>query len=186
MPLQGAAEPWYRRRAILAAVVLFVAVTVLRALVDSPREAITVLYVIPIAIVAIELGLAAGIAAAVISFVAFVVWDQVSDAGVTAVGYLSRACAFAGIAVVVGTLAERLRLAERRVSRMAEAEDFSSTVVQTLTVAHLALERGEIAEAREAVSQTLRAAVGMVGDHLPDDLRPGDFRVAPRDAGREA
>ena len=186
MPLQGAAEPWYGRRAILAALVLFIAVTVLRAVVESPREAITVLYVIPVAIVAIELGLVAGLVAAVVSFAAFVVWDQVSDAGVTAIGYLSRAGAFGGIALVVGTLAERLRHAERRVSRLSEAEDFSSSVVQSLTVAHLALERGETAEARDAVGQTLRAAVGMVGDHLPDDVRPGDFRVAPRDAGREA
>src|SRR5688500_5980489 len=154
MPQQCAAEPWYRRRAILAAVVLFVAVTVLRALVESPREAITVLYVLPIASVAIAPGPAAGPVAPVVPLAAYVYWDQVTVAGVTAVGYLSRAVAFGGIALVVGTLADRLRRAERRVARMSEAEDFSTSVVQTLTVAHLALERGEIAEAREAVAQT--------------------------------
>ena len=185
MPLQGAAEPWEDRRALLVAVVLFAAITVLRVIVESPREAITVLYVIPVALVAVQYGLVAGLVAALVAFAAFAIWDQASDAGVTAIGYLSRGGAFVGVGAVVGLLSERLRRAERRVARLADAEDFSSSVVQELTVAHLALERGETAEAREAVARTLRTAVAMVGDHLPDDPRPGDFRVTPGD-GREA
>ena len=169
---------------LLAALALFAAVTLVRFVVEGADEGVTLLYVIPVALLAVELGLAAGLAAAVVASIAFVIWDVAEDAGVGAVGYATRMIGFFAVGALVGALVERLRRAERRVASLAAAEALSSTVLQELTVARLALDRGDAAAGGAAVERALDSARRLLEERLPDDPRPGDFLTSDDPAAR--
>jgi PAS domain S-box-containing protein len=109
----GNSEARARGRALAGIVVLFAAVTVLRFVDDNPDDAVTFLYVLPVALLAAEFGLAGGIAGAVASLALYGIWVMVEDADVTAVQVLVRAVAFTSIGVLGGIAAERLRRAYR-------------------------------------------------------------------------
>lgn len=169
---------------LLAALALFAAVTIARYVVDRPGEGVNFLYVVPVALLAVELGLAAGLAAAVVASIGFVVWNLTEEAGVGAVGYVTRFVCFFAVAGLVGALVERLRRAERRVASLGAAEALSSTVLQELTVARMALDRGDAAAGAPAVERALASARLLLEERLPDDPRPGDFLTTDDPAAR--
>jgi PAS domain S-box-containing protein len=89
---------------------LFAAVFALRLAIDDPAEIVTVLYAMPIALVAVALGTWWGLGAAALSLALFALWDAVwADADLSAVDYLSRAAAFVVIGGVAGALSDRVR-----------------------------------------------------------------------------
>ncbi len=106
-----------RRPAILAAAaVLFGLAFAARLAVNDPSALIANFYTVPIALVAIEFGLRAGLAAAAFAFALVVVWGAVAAVHVGALGYVSRAAVFLLIGGLVGHSAQRMRqdLAARR------------------------------------------------------------------------
>ena len=101
-----------RGRLILAvAALLFAGVFLLRLVVENPEHFVTLLYALPIAIVAVELGLAWGLAAAALALGLFGVWDAVwaGDNGGAVLEYFTRGTVFFVIGGFVGALADRLR-----------------------------------------------------------------------------
>ena len=103
-----------RRSVILVAVALFAAVTGLRYATSDPGDATTLLFAVPIALVAVETGLGGGVVAAVASFASFVVWTAVENADIGALGFFSRAVSFGVVGALVGMFADRSRVAQRR------------------------------------------------------------------------
>jgi PAS domain S-box-containing protein len=101
----------FRRRSTrAAAAALFLAVFLLRLGVDSPSHLITLLYALPVALVAVELGVGWGLAAAALALGMYALWDAAwSDDVGTLVDYLTRGAAFFVLGGVVGALADRLR-----------------------------------------------------------------------------
>ncbi len=95
--------------ALAAAAVLFAAVFALRVYVESPTHLITFLYVVPIALVAVELGMAWGLAAAALSLALYGIWDAGWAANQGPLEYLTRGVAFGVLGGLVGALADRLR-----------------------------------------------------------------------------
>ncbi len=92
------------------AALLFVAVFALRFIHQNPRDLITLLYAIPIALVAVERGRTWGVGAAALSLILLGVWDGINhEATPSALNYLIRAAASLVLAGVAGTLADRLR-----------------------------------------------------------------------------
>jgi PAS domain S-box-containing protein len=113
-----------RWRSFLAIGALFALVFVIRQIDDDPNDAITLLYVLPIVLLAGEVGLAGGIAGALVATALLGIWQAVSNADVDAVGFLVRALVFAFVGVAAGIGAERLRQAYRERQRLTgELED---------------------------------------------------------------
>jgi len=109
----------FRRGPTLAAAAfLFAAVFLLRLGVDSPSHPITLLYAVPIALVAVELGVVGGLAAAALALGMYALWDASwsNDLG-TLLDYLTRGAAFFLLGGIVGALADRLREVSAESSR---------------------------------------------------------------------
>jgi signal transduction histidine kinase len=96
--------PERRRLVLLSAAIVFIAVLVVRAVEPGHTDTITALYAIPIALVALELGLLAGFA------VAFAALGLSLDAS----GAVVRSIAFVTIGAITGRFGDRMRDAQRR------------------------------------------------------------------------
>jgi PAS domain S-box-containing protein len=124
-----AAGGWKAPRAVLsrrllvlvAAALLFASVFMLGLADEGNDDLVTFLCALPIAIVAVELGLAPGLAAAVLALGLFGVWAAVDPAfGGSLLDYLIRGGAFVGLGGVSGALADRLRRQSARDARFWE------------------------------------------------------------------
>ena len=107
---------------ILALVVaLFAAVFVLRMVDSDPADAVSVLYVLPIALLAVRFGPAAGLAGALLALVLLAVWAAVEDVDLGVAGYAARATAFFLLGGLAGTYAAGVKSLTR------EHEEFVET-----------------------------------------------------------
>jgi hypothetical protein len=155
---------------LVAAAAIFVGTVILRLSVGEGDEPGAVVFAPAVALLALELGLAAGIAAGLLGAVLYYVtvpevstWDLVF-----------RTVALVGLGALVGALGAQLRAA-RRASRT--AGEINDNVIQGLVLAKYAVERGDTPEAAARIDETLgeaRAIVdGLVGEEA---VRPGDLR----------
>jgi signal transduction histidine kinase len=112
-PLAGVMAPvrrWPERRSVvlLSAGVLFVTIFALRELVSGTGDALSLLYVIPVALLALELGMRAGAVAAGLALAAVGVWMASVSTGVGWVGLLIRALIFFSVGVIAGRFSDRM------------------------------------------------------------------------------
>jgi signal transduction histidine kinase len=94
---------------LAAAVMLFAAVFVWRSLVADPGDQIALLYVVPIALAALELGLSAGIAAALLGLALLVIGSDVDGRGA-----ITCAVAFLAVGAIAGRFSDRMQDGQRR------------------------------------------------------------------------
>jgi len=160
-----------------AAALLFAAVAALVFLVDDPVQATTVLFVVPIALLALTDGRRGGVGGAALASGVFVAWALSHDeTGLTALGWIARLVAFAVIGTVVGHYRDLARSHERR--RLAEryAAELDDRVVQSLVVARYALDDDSPATA--PVDDALASARRMVSERLGEgEIEPGELRL---------
>jgi diguanylate cyclase (GGDEF)-like protein len=108
-------------RPVLVCVALLVSITVLRLVVSNPIEAVGFLYVIPVALLASERGVGAGVAAVAAAIACTVFWAVAQDVSLGVMGYGARVGTFVAIGVIVGLQAQkRLRLEGERERLIAE------------------------------------------------------------------
>ena len=88
---------------------LFVVVTVLLVVVDSPADGVGFLYVLPVGLVAVDLGWRWGLGAAALCFASYVLWTALGDRDLSAFGYITRALVLFGIGGTLGWVAARAR-----------------------------------------------------------------------------
>jgi signal transduction histidine kinase len=117
--LEDEPGPRSRTRSVVVLVVaalLFGAAFAARLAIDDPGALIANFYAVPIALLAGEFGIRAGLAAAAFAFGLVVAWGLVQSIDVRPIGYLSRAAVFLMVAGLVGNYAERVEadLASRR------------------------------------------------------------------------
>src|SRR4051812_12295805 len=114
---QGRAEPVAPRRAWrhserlmpgLATPPLFAGVFALALAVEHPEDAVSVLYTIPIAIIAIERGPVAGLTAAAVALGLFAADVALSDDEVSALAFVTRGVGFGVLGGLLGHYATRL------------------------------------------------------------------------------
>jgi putative two-component system response regulator len=105
------------RRRLLIAAVLFGAIFALRVADERPGDAIFVLCVVPVVLVAIDRGPRGGLAATLIGLALTAVWALAEDAEVGPLGYAARTLAFGVVGVVVGRYADQARQREHRLER---------------------------------------------------------------------
>ena len=183
-------DPWFRRRPILAlgvAGVLFVAILTLRLLVGDAEDAYSMLYVMPVALIATAFGLRAGAAAGVIAVALIVMWAMAEDVSLTPLAWASRIVPMLLLGVLLGWASDRLQKAEserRRLEAAAllhrEAIEINDSLVQGMAAAKWSLESGRvdaglrtldetIAQAHVLVSGLIReASMGSRTEHVHD------------------
>ena len=106
-----------RALTLASAGLLFVGIFGLGILVDDPAEAVAVLYVLPIALVAVKFGATGGIAAAVCGLGLFAVTNAVTGTGMSPLGYTTRGVAFLMLGAILGSFSTRLNATHQIVLR---------------------------------------------------------------------
>jgi diguanylate cyclase (GGDEF)-like protein/PAS domain S-box-containing protein len=108
------------RAAVWVSAALFAAIFAGRLAVRDPGAGLGFLYVLPIAVLSMEFGLAGGLAAASLAFALFCGWALAGDVSLGVIGYLTRAVIFAAVGWLVGRLATHRRLLEDQSRRWFE------------------------------------------------------------------
>jgi diguanylate cyclase (GGDEF)-like protein/PAS domain S-box-containing protein len=99
----------HRLDVLLAALVLFAAIFSARFVDATIASGVTILYVLPVVLLAVEFGFGAGLAAGAVAFALFAAWAPFAPVPVPAISYVSRAVAFLVVGAVAGRLADRVR-----------------------------------------------------------------------------
>ena len=175
MGAMSPAGPIRRSHLLTAAGVAFAGVFALAYWIDDPREAITVLYVVPIALCTLALGLRAGLIAACLASTLLALWVATSDAEIGMSGWLSRIITYFLIAILVGRYEELSRRVARQAAEERAAAEVQDGVVQSLVIATYQLRRGNLDAANAAIEEALAAAKRIISARLPE-VKPGDLR----------
>jgi hypothetical protein len=184
------AELWFRARprlAIAVAGALFAVVFLLRQVVHRPSEAVSLLYVLPIALVAFAFGRSAGAVAGAFGFALFAVWALSEDVSFGAIGWLSRATPMLLLGVLVGGAADQQRraaAAERELLvaqlRARQAGELNDSIIQRLAVAKWAAEAGKFDRSLDVLTATMASAGPLVPEFLEGRSIGSAGRVEPR------
>jgi two-component system, NarL family, sensor histidine kinase UhpB len=107
---------WPERRPVVlgAAALGFAVAFAATAAADDPAEAVGILNVLPVILVALELGLGGGLAAAAAAVVLVIGADAFGTASLDTVGLLTRSVAFAAAGAIAGRFSDRMRQARAR------------------------------------------------------------------------
>lgn len=111
-PLSGRGEG-----PLLATVLLlFASIFVLRLLIEGPEQPASLLYTLPIALVAIEYGARAGLLAGGVALALFALYAGIENADISGFGWAARGLVFMLIGGLLGRLSDRLRFAHEALS----------------------------------------------------------------------
>jgi signal transduction histidine kinase len=111
---------WAERRAVVlgAAALLYVGVFVLMRVLADPALAVSLVAVVPITLLALELGLRGGLAAAGVAVLGVLVNAVGGHPSLEAGAVATRALAFLAVGAVAGRFSDQLRAAHRRQARL--------------------------------------------------------------------
>jgi signal transduction histidine kinase len=164
------------RRALIlsAAALLFAGIFVTRLAVHDPGALLANFYVVPIALVAIELGFVAGLLSGIASLGLVFAWAAIQTVNVGALGYVSRGAPLLLVGAVVGWFSERLRhdnlerkRAQRHLSLYADQlertnQHLSRSVERLEAIAEIARALGDESELERVLSLILAQAAEIV------------------------
>jgi PAS domain S-box-containing protein len=94
---------------LLGALAGFAVVFVLRFAASKPADGITFLYIVPIIVLAMELGRVAGLLSGLAALALFAIWSWVDGQDLGVVAYLTRGVVFVAVGWLTGLMAERMR-----------------------------------------------------------------------------
>jgi hypothetical protein len=186
-PARGSRGPWFwqhPRWALVVAGALFAGVLVLRLSVAGVEDSISVLYVLPVALLALTFGFRVGVAAGVAAVGLLVSWSIYRDETLSALGWISRVTPLLLLGVLAGIASDRMREADRT-QRYAmavallqrEAAEINDSIFQGLAATKWLLEAGEVDRGLATLEQTMVTAQQLVSRMLgSDSLLPGDLR----------
>jgi uncharacterized membrane protein len=167
-------EPWFRQRPVIALSVagaLFAAVLVLRLRTGDPADAYSLLYVLPVALVAVSFGARAGAAAGVLAVALMIVWVRVDDVTLSATGWATRALPMLLLGVLVGDASDRVRRAEADGRRLAaaallhrEAIEINDSLIQGMAAVRWSLEAGRVDAGMSTLDDTNNQAHRLVSE----------------------
>lgn len=164
--------PWFREHptAVLAvASVLFGAVLCLRLLAGGPVDAYSLLYVLPVALVAMSSGLRAGVVAGLVAVALMALWAVVNEVALGPAGWASRVVPLLLLGLLLGDASDRLARADaerRRLEAAAllhrEAIEINDSLVQGMVAAKWSLEAGQTDAGLRTLSETITRAHALV------------------------
>ncbi|HEY3560587.1 MAG TPA: hypothetical protein VGL05_24145 [Kribbella sp.] len=170
-------EPWFRQHpaiVLVVAGVLFACVLSLRFLDGGAVDATTLLFTLPVALVAVAFGLRAGLAAGALAVLLIVIWVVTTGTTLSLVGWIAQCLPEILLGVLLGDASQRLRRAEeerRRIESAAllyhDAIEINDSIVQGMAAARWALEAGRT----EAALKTLEDTIGQAQELVSDLIR---------------
>lgn len=170
-------EPWFRQRPLVTVAVataLYAAILTVRLLDPHTSDAPSLLYVFPIALIAVAFGPRAGVAAGLVAVALVVVSMVVEDVSLSAAGWVARVVPLLLLGALLGDASERGRRAEaekRRLEAAAllyrEAIEINDTLVQGMVASRWALEAGR----QEAGLKTLEQTIGQAQELVSGLIR---------------
>ncbi|HET6166917.1 MAG TPA: hypothetical protein VFE07_08825 [Marmoricola sp.] len=166
--------PWFRaypRLALLVATVLFLLVLVLRLRTGTANDASSMLYVLPVALVAMSRGARAGLVAGSVAVALIVIWTVARDVSLGPLAWTSRVVPLLLLGALVGDASDRLRRADAERHRLEaaarihrEAVEINDSIVQGMVTAKWALESGQLEPGLGTLSATITRAQELVSD----------------------
>jgi hypothetical protein len=170
--------PWFGARPVLTvgvAVALFAAVLALRFAVETTQDPVTLLFCLPVALLAMAFGRRAGLLAGLAGVLLIAVWVGGRQVDLSALGWATRIVPILLLGVLLGDAVDRLRRSEERRRRLEsaaqrhrDAVEINDSVVQRLSAAKWALEADHTGRALEIITQTLDVTHALVSDLLRD------------------
>ena len=128
---------------VTVAVALFVAITVLRWAAADPLDGVTVMYTLPVALLASRFGFRTGVGAALVAFALMVVWILAKDIQFGALAFSSRFVSFLAVGMAVGAIADqraraaaesrRLELSEKLTARRGRQAELLQSLTSRLS-----------------------------------------------------
>lgn len=157
--------PWFRTHpglALATAAGLYAGILALRLGVDNPLDAISMLYLFPISLVAMTGGRWVGLAGGILSVVLVAAWALAQSVDLTVVGWLSRALPLMMVGFLIGDASDRLERAslERQshllaVQRHREAVEINDSLVQGMSAAKWSIEAGRVDTGLQMLGETV-------------------------------
>lgn len=186
-PIPTAPGPWFRRHpvaAISVAVGSFVGVFALRMSVGDTEQTISVLYVLPIALLAISFGFRVGLVAGACGLALVVAWAFSRGVDLGPLGWLSVATPLLLLGGLLGVASDRLREAEqieRHAAAVAaiqrDAAEVNDELVQGLAATKWLFEIGDTERGLAMLEENLVSAQQLVSRMLASGTAlPGDPR----------
>jgi prepilin signal peptidase PulO-like enzyme (type II secretory pathway) len=150
---------------------MFVGVLVLRLSAGTAVDAYSMLYALPIALLATALGVRAGAVAGVVAVGLTVVWAVTQDVSLSPTGWASRIVPMLLLGVLLGDASDRVqRSEEERLQLEAaallhrQAIEINDSLVQGMAAAKWALEAGDATNASALLDQTIAQAHALVSE----------------------
>jgi hypothetical protein len=188
--------PWFGRRPALAvaiAAVMFAAVLVLRLAAGTPADAYSMLYGLPIALLAMALGLRAGAAAGVLAVGLTIVWAVSEDVTLTTTGWASRIVPMLLLGVLLGDASDRVRRSELERAQLEaaamlhrQAIEINDSIIQGMAAAKWSLEAGDAQAGSALLDQTLAQAHTLVSELIRQAGMGGRTEPVPDVHGEQA
>lgn len=173
---QADTEPWFRRRPALTVaigVAMFAAVLITRLALGDASDALLVLLVFPISLLALTFGSRVGLAAGLVASGLIGVWVLIDGVDLSVVGWASRVGPLLFLGVLVGDAADRLRRADEERQCLAiaqlrhrQAVAVGDTLIQGMASAKWSLESGRLDTAAAVLEETIATGQRMVADAL--------------------
>lgn len=178
LPRSAGRGPWFRARpraALAVAGLLFTAVLALRFAVEDPVEAVSMLYVLPVSLVALAFGRRAGLAAGIVALGLVAFWVLVVGADLSVVGWVARLVPLVVLGWLLGDASDRLVAAETQraaleaaAQRHRDATEVNDTLIQGMAAAKWALEAGRTEAGLRTLEDTLNLGHQLVSELLRD------------------
>jgi PAS domain S-box-containing protein len=105
------------KEAIALAALLFVGIFALRLSDPNVADSDEILFVVPIALLALQFGLRGGLAGALLAIALYVSWDLTDSVAVSTRGYVSCVGAFSLLGTLLGTFVDQRRRLQAEISR---------------------------------------------------------------------
>ena len=175
---ESAVEPWFHQRprvALGVATALFAGILALRLLAGSPVDAYSMLYVLPVALMAVVFGSRGGIVAGVLAVTLIVVWVVARGVALSPTGWLSRVLPLVLLGALLGLATDRVRRAEAEQRRLAGAAllhrraiEINDSLIQGMAAAKWSLEAGQVDGGLQTLEQAIARAQDLVSSLLRD------------------
>jgi len=184
------AAPWFRERprtAVLVASALFIGILLLQVAVVSPEDDLSMLYVMPIALLAIAFGCGVGIVAGIIGVGAVITGALIGEVSLSPFDWATRVTPLLLLGALLGYAADRLQdasLRERQLTAVLllqrEAAELNDSIVQELAVAKWRFEAGDHDGGLEMLTDTVATAQALVTRMLGPTSAIGPAAVVDR------
>lgn len=188
----GSQLPWFRdrpRQAIAVASVLFAAIFGVLLAIGKAEDAGSLLYALPVALVALAFGRSAGIGVGLFAVALVVTWAAVRDIDLTWLGWASRGVPLLLLGALLGDASDRLTEAAARQlvleaaeQRHREATEISDTLIQGMAATKWALEAGRLEAGLRTLEETLAVGHTLVSKLLREaDMGLNGYRPPDKD-----